>query len=124
MKHIKLVVFSAMILVLASCAKNKLVNNWSLTKYEVNGVDQAINANTGLQMDFYKDNTFKRSWIIAGFQVPEQGTWVFTDAKKKIILTKNDGGIEIYNIKKLTYKELKAERIDGSDTYHYTFEGK
>lgn len=124
MKHIKLVVFSAMILVLASCAKNKLVNNWSLIKYEVNGVDQAINANTGLQMDFFKDNTFRRSWVIGGFQIPEEGTWVFADFNKKIVLTKKDGGVETYNIKKLTNKELIAERLDGSDIHHYTFKGK
>lgn len=124
MKYLKLVVLSSVLLVLVSCAKDKLTNNWSLKKYEVNNVNQTINSNTGLEMDFYKDNTFKRTWIIGGFQIPETGSWVFADGKKKILLTKQDGGVESYTVTKLTYKELKAERMDGSDKHVYSFEGK
>ena len=124
MKYLKLVVLSSVLLVLVSCAKDKLTNNWSLKKYEINNVNQTINSNTGLEMDFYKDNTFKRTWIIGGFQIPETGSWVFADANRKIILTKQDGGVESYTVTKLTYKELKAERMDGSDKHTYSFEGK
>lgn len=137
MKYTKLIVFSLLFVLLGACnkyeeganfsflsAKNRLVNNWKLTKYEVGGQNQPINNNTGLEMDFYKDNTFKRTWIVGGFQVPENGDWAFVDGKRKITLQKSDGTLELYTIIQLKSKDFKVKREDNGVEYVYTFEGK
>lgn len=137
MKHTKLIIFSALFVLLGACnkyeegsnfsflsAKNRLVNNWKLTKYEVGGANQPINNNTGLEMDFYKDNTFKRTWVVGGWQVPENGDWAFVDGKRKITLKKSDGTLELYTIIQLKNKDFKAKREEDGVEYVYTFEGK
>lgn len=137
MKYTKFIVFSLLFVLIGACnkyeegsnfsllsAKNRLVNNWKLTKYEVGGQNQPINNNTGLEMDFYKDNTFKRTWIIGGFQVPENGDWAFVDGKRKITLKKSDGTLELYTIVQLKSKDFKAKREEDGVEYVYTFEGK
>jgi hypothetical protein len=137
MKYTKFIVFSLLFVLLGACnkyeegsnfsllsAKNRLVNNWKLTKYEVGGVNQPINNNTGLEMDFYNDNTFKRTWVIGGWQVPENGDWAFVDGKRKITLKKSDGTLELYTIVQLKSKDFKAKRVDEGVEYVYTFEGK
>jgi hypothetical protein len=137
MKIKQIIVFSLLFVLLGACnkyeegsnfsllsAKNRLVNNWKLTKYEVGGVNQPINNNTGLEMDFYNDNTFKRTWVIGGWQVPENGDWAFVDGKRKITLKKSDGTLELYTIVQLKSKDFKAKRVDEGVEYVYTFEGK
>lgn len=105
-------------------AKARLVNHWTITKYEIDGVNQPINQNTSLEMDFYKDNTFKRTWVVDVFQAHEEGSWTFADGKNVVVLTKKDGGVEAYTIIQLKVKDFKAKRTDGSSTYVYTFKGK
>ena len=136
MKNIKFLSFTALaITVLFSCAKYdegsnfsllsakaRMVNTWTLTKYEVNGTDET-NDNPGLEVVFNKDNTFKRTFNF-GFLVSDKGTWNFVDGKTNITLKKDDGNIEWYRIIQLKNKDLKVERTDGSTTYKYTFRGK
>lgn len=137
MKHLKLIFFSSLIVLIGACtkyeegsnfsfisAKNRLVNSWTLTKYEIDGAAQTINSNTGLKMDFAKDNTFTRTWIVGGFQVPESGDWALVDKKLRIVLTKEDGTMELYTIVQLKNKDLKAKRNDNGVEHVYTFEGK
>lgn len=104
-------------------AKNRLVNTWTLTKYEINGSDQTAN-NPGLEVVFYKDGTFKRSFIY-GFTVTDQGAWDFGAGKEYVTLTKSDGTFEAYHILQLKNKDLKVERTDNNGVvYKYTFKGK
>lgn len=138
MKKSKIVLFGLLFLILGACtkyeegsnfslltAKARLVNHWDLINYQIDGVNQTIGANNGLQMDFYKDETFKRTWVVAGFQVPEEGSWTLTNKKETLILTKADGNMEAYKIIRLAIKDLKAERVDADGKTHlYTFKGK
>ncbi len=103
-------------------AKGRMSNTWTLTKYEINGVDET-NGSPGLEVEFNKDYTFKRTFNI-GFLVSDNGKWSFTDGKSKIKLTKDDGTTESYEIIQLKSKDLKVQRFDGSSTYKYTFKGK
>lgn len=103
-------------------AKGRMVNTWTMTKYEVDGVDQT-NDSPGLEIEFYRDDTYKRTFNI-GFLVSDKGKWNFMDGKSKIILTKNDGVMESYQIIQLKNKDLKVQRVDNSTTYTYTFKGK
>lgn len=136
MNKLKVFLFSAVLVVIAACTKYdegsnfslltpkaRLVNTWTMTKYEVNGSDETVN-NAGLEIIFYKDNTFKRTFIF-GFQVSEDGDWTFADGKERLILTKKDGTIEGYTIVKLKNKEFKAKRTDDNgNTFVYSFKGK
>lgn len=137
MKQLKFLPILLILFVLGSCtkyeegsnfsiipAKARLVNHWTITKYEIDGVNQPINENTSLEMDFYKDNTFKRTWVLGGIQIPEEGSWAFADGKNMVVLTKKDGGVEAYTIIQLKTKDFKAKRTEGASTYVYTFKGK
>ncbi len=103
-------------------AKARLVNHWTLTKYEIDEVDQDLN-NASLEMDFFKDNSFKRTWII-GFQIPEEGKWSFVEGKNKLLLTKNNGDTELYTIVQLKAKDFKVKRLDNGKMNIWTFRGK
>ena len=103
-------------------AKARLVNHWSLTKYEIDNVEQQLN-NASLEMDFYKDNSFKRTWVF-GIQIPEEGKWAFADGKNKLLLTKNDQTTELYTIVQLKAKDLKVKRLDDGKMNVWTFKGK
>lgn len=138
MKKSKIVLFGLLFLILGACtkyeegsnfsllsAKARLVNHWDIISYEIDGVNQSITGNNSLQMDFYKDETFKRTWIVAGFPIAEAGHWSFGAKKSTLILTKNNGTLELYTIVKLTSKDLKAKRTDDDGKIHvYTFKGK
>ena len=138
MKKINLLVFAALLLVFSACqkyeegpafslltAKTRLVNHWTIETYEIDGVNQPINANTNLEMDFFKDNTFKRTWTIYGFMTAEEGDWEFTNNKLNVLLKKKDGNMELYKIVKLTHNELKAKYTDqDGKTHSYYFKGK
>lgn len=136
MKYLKLIVLSSLLVLLGACnkyeegsnfslisAKNRLVNTWTLTKYEINGSDETASS-PGLEMVFYKDETFKRSYIVFGVAIPEEGKWSFADSKKRVILTKENGDLEIYTIVQLKNKDLKAKREENGVTHVYTFKGK
>lgn len=103
-------------------AKARLINHWTLTKYEIDNEEQQLN-NAGMEMDFYKDNTFKRTWIV-GIQIPEEGKWEFTNGKNKLILTKNGASAELYTIVQLKAKSLKVERLENGKMNVWTFKGK
>ena len=102
-------------------AKARMVNTWTMTKYEVNGSDETSNT-PGLEVVFSKDNSFKRTFNV-GFLVSDTGTWGFLNTKASISLVKSDGSSEIYDIIQLKNKHLKVKRTDSS-TYTYTFKGK
>ncbi len=102
-------------------AKARLVNTWTLTKYEVNGSDQTANS-AALEMVFNKNNTFKRTFTLF-ISISDAGTWAFTDNKSEVVLTKDDGALEKYEIIQLKNKSLKVKRMDNSGTYVYTFKG-
>jgi len=103
-------------------AKQRLINTWTLTKYEVNNVDQTANA-PGLEVAFYKDESFKRTFSF-GLQISDAGTWSFGGAKSSVVLKLENGNLESYDIIQLKDKALKVERIDGTTTHRYTFKGK
>jgi len=103
-------------------ARQRVINTWTLTKYEVNNVDQT-NGNPGLEVAFYKDDTFKRTFNF-GLQISDKGTWSFGGAKSTLILKLENGNVETYKIVQLKDKAMKVERVDGATTYRYTFKGK
>lgn len=136
MKNLKIfAVLFSVALIAGSCAKydegsnfslisarQRLINTWELTKYEINNVDETAN-NPGLEVAFYKDDSFKRTFNF-GFQLSDKGTWNFGAGKGTVILNLENGNVEAYKIIQLKNKDLKVERVDGSTTYRYTFKGK
>jgi len=102
-------------------AKQRLINTWTMTKYEVNNVDQTANV-PALEVVFYKDESFKRT-LSAFITLVDKGTWVFADAKEYVVLTAENGNTEKFKIIKLKNKELKVESTNGS-ILRYTFVGK
>lgn len=102
-------------------AKARMVNTWTMTKYEVNGSDETSNT-PGLEVVFNKNNSFKRTFNF-GFLVSDNGTWGFLNSKASISLIKSDGSSEIYDIIQLKNKHLKVRRTEGLTVYDYTFIG-
>lgn len=105
-------------------AKARLVNHWTMTSYQVNNTTQSIQNNYGIDMDFYKDNTFKRTWKLGAFSTTESGTWTFANKKLDVLLTKKDGSTEVYRLIELKNKDMKAKTTDASgNVTQYTFKG-
>lgn len=106
--------------------KARIVNDWKLSDYQVNGVSQPVNSNgAGLEMKFNKDNTFTRTWIYGPINMPESGTWTLLDGKTSILLTKADGSLEKYTIVQLKNNALKARSTDANgNTNLYIFASK
>lgn len=135
MKNMKLFGMFALIFIIASScakydegsnfslltAKQRLVNTWFSTKYEVNGVEQTDYP--ALEVVFYKDFTFKRTFT-AFFSISDSGTWEFGAGKQTVNLKLADGTVESYKILQLKNNDLKVEREFDGSVYRYTFKGK
>ncbi len=105
--------------------KDRFTNNWTLIKYEKNGVTQDLSGST------YTYNVFNNGTLtqtiegdIFGFPVrtTKDGTWNFMndDEDVKIII---DSDTTVYNIQRLASKEMWLRKVDGSDNHVYYFEG-
>lgn len=134
MKNMKLFGMFALVFIIASScakydegsnfslltAKQRLVNTWSITKYEVDGAEQTDYP--ALEVVFYKDFTFKRTFT-AFFSIVDSGEWEFGAGKQTINLKLADGTVESYKIIQLKNKDLKVQREFEGSVYIYTFKG-
>lgn len=143
MKNIKfyligILVISAISTVLPSCQKgdddpivsvysrkDRFTNNWTLTKYEKNGITQDINGSTYTYAVFNNGTlTQTVEGSIFGFPVrtTNDGTWNFVndDEDVKIII---DSDTVTYNIQRLASKELWLRKTEGTDVNVYYFDG-
>lgn len=135
MKNMKLFgMFALSFIILSSCAKyeegsnfslltakQRLVNTWISTKYEVDGLEQTDYP--ALEVVFYKDFTFKRTFT-AFFSIVDSGEWEFGAGKQTINLKLANGTVESYKILQLKNNDLKVEREFDGSTYRYTFKGR
>ncbi|MEO6302772.1 MAG: copper resistance protein NlpE N-terminal domain-containing protein [Bacteroidia bacterium] len=107
-----------------SSKKERICNSWQIEKYKFNGADSTLAAKENLfkdyQLTLYKDGdySFSYSYIRRSFSisVTENGHWAFSDDKKNVIFTKENGSTYLaegesytWQILRLTKKEFWAK---------------
>ncbi len=106
--------------------KARFVNEWTLVKYEKNGVRQSID-NAKFVYDTYKDGNLKETAEGAVFGTTvlsvRSGTWAFVNDKEDVRIS-IDSNVTTYEIQRLANKELWLKKTDGADTYMMYFDGK
>jgi len=89
---------------------NRLVNDWKLTSYMVNGVE-FIDAVPQLKMVIEKDGTYSRhstELVLNQLQsVFEHGTWAFNDDNTSLFLLKEGADLPV----QFTIRELRAKKL-------------
>lgn len=80
---------------------------WIVEKAKPGGVDFPGHPAQGTTLKFNKDGTYK--WICGPDWISEEGTWGFTDSKKKLTRTYNDGA-KTYT-KEWTINEISSDRL-------------
>ncbi|MFM7387815.1 MAG: hypothetical protein ACKO5L_06615, partial [Bacteroidota bacterium] len=89
---------------------NRLVNDWKLTGYLVNGVE-FIDAVPQLKMVIEKDGTYSRystELVLNQLQSTfEHGTWSFNDEKTGLFLLKHGADLPV----QFTIRELRAKKL-------------
>lgn len=124
MRFVALFLFAIALLVLTpSCSKypdgpgftirtknNRMVNDWKLTSYLVNGVE-FVDAIPSLKMVIEKDGTYSRystELVLNQLQSTfEHGTWSFNDEKTGLFLLKDGADLPI----QFTIRELRAKKL-------------
>jgi hypothetical protein len=106
--------------------KARFANEWTLVKYEKNGVQESMD-DILLVYDAEKDGALKETAQGAIFgttvQTIRNGKWEFVDDKEDVRIT-SESDVDTYEIQRLANKELWLKEVDGADTYVYYFEGK
>lgn len=141
MRLVALFIFTFSLVVLTpSCSKypngpgftlrtksNRLVNDWKLTSYMVNGVEY-IDAVPQLKMVIEKDGTYSRhstELVLNQLQsVFEHGTWAFNDEKTSMFLLAEGADLPVeFSIRELRSKKLVIQYYDKitNKTYLYTY---
>jgi hypothetical protein len=141
MRLVALFIFTFSLVVLTpSCSKypngpgftlrtksNRLVNDWKLTSYMVNGVEY-IDAVPQLKMVIEKDGTYSRhstELVLNQLQsVFEHGTWAFNDEKTSMFLQAEDADLPVeFSIRELRVKKLVIQYYNKitNKTYLYTY---
>lgn len=141
MRLVALFIFTFSLVVLTpSCSKypngpgftlrtksNRLVNDWKLTSYMVNGVEY-IDAVPQLKMVIEKDGTYSRhstELVLNQLQsVFEHGTWAFNDEKTSMFLQAEDADLPVeFSIRELRAKRLVIQYYNKitNKTYLYTY---
>lgn len=133
MKNFKLILFISLFTFgLTACKKDTNLSpavatkritdvHWKLVKYLEAGEDKT--GEFEVELDFYEDGTYKRSWIIF-IPIPENGTWEFKNGTKNIQLTRSNGETELYHVIKLSKTELVAETIVDNKINKWFFEAQ
>ena len=141
MRLVALFIFTFSLVVLTpSCSKypngpgftlrtksNRLVNDWKLTSYMVNGVEY-IDAVPQLKMVIEKDGTYSRhstELVLNQLQsVFEHGTWAFNDEKTSMFLLAEGADLPVeFSIRELRAKKLVIQYYNKitNITYLYTY---
>ena len=96
--------------------KSRAVNNWKLTSWVVDGVDNTILGSAIVKEVSLRDNggATITSEFIAGFITTTDGSWAFNANKTHILLTNADGEVTSYKIIKLKKDELKVQYTSNS----------
>lgn len=106
--------------------KARFVNEWTLVKYEKNGVQQSID-NAKFIYDTYKDGNLKETTEGTLFGTTavsvRNGTWAFVNDKEDVRISINSN-VTTYEIQRLANKELWLKKTDGADSYMMYFDGK
>ncbi|XOV66047.1 MAG: lipocalin family protein [Fluviicola sp.] len=103
--------------------KARMVNEWTLISYTVNGNAQTLNGTT--TWDLKKDGQAVITASSGGFSFSDTGTWDFNSDKTKLVITDSNGDIEEYTIIQLKNKDLKLQQTDDNDNvYVATYTGE
>jgi hypothetical protein len=106
---------------------NRIVNDWKLTSYMVNGVE-FIDAVPQIKMVIEKDGTYSRhstELVLNQLQSEfEHGTWEFNDEKTSMFLLKEGADLPVeFSIRELRAKKLVIQYYNKltNITYLYTY---
>ena len=106
---------------------NRVVNDWKLTSYLVNGVE-FVDAVPELKMVIEKDGTYSRysiNHVLNQLQSQfEHGTWVFNDDQTSLFLLKYNADLPVqYSIRELRANKLVIQYYNKvtNVTYIYTY---
>lgn len=106
---------------------NRLVNDWKLTSYMVNGVEY-VDAIPEIKMVIDKDGTYSRhstELVLNQLQsVFEHGTWAFNDEKTSLFLLAEGADLPVeFSIRELRAKKLVLQYYNKitNITYLYTY---
>jgi hypothetical protein len=106
---------------------NRIVNDWKLTSYMVNGVE-FIDAVPQLKMVIEKDGTYSRhstELVLNQLQSEfEHGTWEFNDEKTSMFLLKEGADLPVeFSIRELRAKKFVIQYYNKltNITYLYTY---
>ncbi|MBX7095137.1 MAG: hypothetical protein K1X56_10465 [Flavobacteriales bacterium] len=102
--------------------KHRLVGDWVLESFSINGTDATTTAQASLGSDYKlsikKDDTF--SFVSNGFTVT--GTWKLGEDKDDIFFTDSNNVIQVYRLLRVKNKEIwwKQTQSNG-DVYEYHY---
>jgi hypothetical protein len=106
---------------------NRIVNDWKLTSYMVNGVE-FIDAVPQIKMVIEKDGTYSRhstELVLNQLQSEfEHGTWEFNDEKTSMFLLKEGADLPVeFSIRELRAKKFVIQYYNKltNITYLYTY---
>jgi len=102
-----------------SSKKSRVVANWEFKKVKVSSVD-VTSAFLDYTWEIKKDGQFN---MVSNGNI-DHGKWDFALDKEALDFRYDDGAIEIYNIKRLTAKDLWMEFIDSGDTLYVELSAK
>jgi hypothetical protein len=94
---------------------NRLFGYWTMEKWMLNDVEQAAQLKYQHKFGFAKDGTYYYSFVdtTSSTKLDFSGTWEFRQHKEQLVLGLEDpmNGMEyqVWNIRRLTYKELWLE---------------
>ena len=95
-----------LMLVAVSCKKSNLTKDqWIITKAtDLEDGSDITSDYTGEIWEFDKDGTYSENGVL-------KGTWVFSDKKEDLVITKTNGNVDSYLIKELKKKTMILEEL-------------
>ena len=137
---LKVLAFAALALVMTACnkyeeganfslrsAKNRLVNNWTMATYTVDGTSVLGSGNT-FTWDIKKDGSATITVANSAGSVSDDGSWAFNGDKTQLILTDlglSDGTYDIIMLKNKDLKLRQTETIFTAEVVsEWTFTGE
>ncbi|MBC7425965.1 MAG: hypothetical protein H7321_05465 [Bacteroidia bacterium] len=104
--------------------KQRITNDWTLTKVEKNGENQDVKGQT-YKLNFHKSGsltqTVQGTFFGATTTKTSEGTWEFVNDKEDVKIN-IDNETTIFQIQRLAHDELILKENDGGNTYTYYFE--
>lgn len=94
-------------------AKARAVGEWNVTSITTDGQDVTNNF-PNVKVSIKDDNTYRITFTVFGLESFENGTWAFSEDKKRFLMTSSVGNVSDRRIIMLKNKMMKLEDINAS----------